>query len=102
MPLAVAFFLRCCERVMQGDEAQLERLRGHGFSCRTGCWRFDLPGLHAFLQQQMVEPCPDYLTFRRQLFASDCNLQLQRLGAAIVIADNHGKVDESLYALQPL
>lgn len=102
MANAVVFFLNCCERVLQGEVALLEQLRAQGFACEAQSWNFTLPALHAFLAQHLGEQCPDYPTFRRQLFASDCNQQLQRLGAAIVIADNRGKVDESLYALQRL
>lgn len=100
MAAAVAFFLRCCGRVLQGDEELLEQLRGHGFACGAGCWRFSLPALHAFLAERIGDDCPDYPRFRRQLFASDCNARLRSLGAEIAIADNHGKVDESLYVLQ--
>lgn len=102
MSQALGVFLNCCERVLQGDKALLEQLRAAGFECQAAYWSFRLPALHAFLLQQLGEQCPDYPTFRRQLFASDCNQQLQGLGAAIVIADNRGKVDESLYALRLL
>jgi len=45
---------------------------------------------------------PDYPTFLKQLYASDLNQRLARQGAQITIADNRGKLSESLYRLQRL
>lgn len=92
---------RCCEGVLSGDQALIGQLRDAGFDCREGCWSFHLPAMHAWLvDQTATQAVPDYPTFLQRLYASDLNTHLTRQGAQIVIADNRGKVSESLYRLQ--
>ncbi|UCJ17687.1 hypothetical protein K5Q02_04725 [Pseudomonas sp. MM211] len=94
---------RYCEGVLGGDQTLIEQLRDAGFDCREGCWSFHLPALHAWLGEQMViQSALDYPIFLQRLYASDLNGLLAQRGAQIVIADNHGKVSESLYRLQRL
>ncbi|PZW45411.1 hypothetical protein [Pseudomonas sp. URMO17WK12:I2] len=89
-----------CAAVLQGDQQLIERLRAAGFDCHQGKWSFHLPALHAWLFGQ--HGAPDYPTFLKQLYASDLNQRLARQGAQITIADNRGKLSESLYRLQHL
>ena len=92
-------FFECCEAVLRGDAQMLEQLCAYGFTCAPGHWVFNLPELHRFLDagQEM-----DYRLWRKQLFASDLNTRLRDLRAEIVIVDNRGKVDASLYGLRRL
>ncbi len=91
---------RSCEAVLHGDQQVIARLRESGFDCNEGHWSFRLPALHVWL---FGEPSAvDYSAFLKQLYASDLNGRLARYGAQMVIADNRGKVSESLYRLQRL
>jgi hypothetical protein len=92
-------FFSCCEAVLRGDAQLLEQLRAQGFSCEPGSWTFSLPELHRYLDagQGMA-----YRLWLKQLYASDINTRLRQLGAEIVIVDNRGEVDESLYGLRRL
>ncbi|YCH21942.1 hypothetical protein M1D96_00050 [Pseudomonas sp. D1-3] len=90
----------CCQAVLKGDQQLIVRLRETGFDCHEGAWSFRLPALHAWLFGQ--HGALDYPTFLKQLYASDLNERLARQGAQIAIADNCGKVSESLYRLQRL
>lgn len=89
-------FFACCLRVLDGDAALIAQLRARGFACEAGGWRFSLPAAHAFLGGR-DEAYPGWL---KQLYASDFNARLKGKGAEIVIADNRGRVDESLYCLR--
>lgn len=89
-----------CAAVLQGDQQLIERLRAAGFDCHQGRWSFHLPALHAWLFGQ--HGALDYPTFLKQLYASDLNERLAGQGAQIAIADNRGKVSDSLYRLQRL
>lgn len=90
-------FLDCCEAVLRGDAQLLEQLRAEGFSCAPGSWTFSLSELHRYLTagQGMT-----YRRWLKQLYASDTNTRLRDLGAEIVIVDNRGKADASLYGLR--
>ncbi|MDP3815648.1 hypothetical protein [Pseudomonas sp.] len=92
-------FLSCCQLVLQGDAVLLEELRAQGFVCAAGRWDFSLPALHAYLSG---EGAVDYRHWLQRLYASDINARLREQGAAIVILDNRGKVDLSLYGLRRL
>ena len=92
-------FLDCCEAVLRGDAQLLEQLRARGFSCEPGSWTFSLPELHRYLTARQGM---DYRRWLKQLYASDINTRLRELGAEIVIVDNRGKVDTSLYGLRRL
>jgi hypothetical protein len=92
-------FLSCCQGVLQGDALLLEQLRAQGFVCAIGSWDFSLPALHAYLNTGQGM---DYRLWLQRLYASDINARLAELGAAIVILDNRGKVDLSLYGLRRL
>lgn len=93
----IAHFLRCCERILANDRACIEALQRQGFACEQGHWQFRLPALHAFLCGE--EAALAYRDFRRQLLKSPINARLNDQGAQIVILDNHGKLDASLYGL---
>ncbi|OLU24766.1 hypothetical protein BVH03_19485 [Pseudomonas sp. PA15(2017)] len=90
----------CCEAVLHGDQQVIARLRESGFDCDEGHWSFRLPALHVWLFGERV--ALEYPAFLKQLYTSDLNGRLARYGAQIVIADNRGKVSESLYRLQRL
>ncbi len=92
-------FLDCCEAVLRDDAQLLEQLRARGFSCEPGSWTFSLPELHLYLNAGQGV---DYRCWLKQLYASDINTRLRELGAEIVIVDNRGKVDASLYGLRRL
>jgi hypothetical protein len=92
-------FFDCCEAVLCGDAQLLEQLRAYGFSCESGGWTFSLPELHRYLDARQGMA---YRRWRKQLYASDINTRLRGLGAEIVILDNRGKVDASLYGLRRL
>ncbi len=92
-------FLSCCRLVLQGDAQLLERLRARGFACAAGRWDFSLPALHVYLSE---EGAVGYRLWLQRLYASDINTRLAELGAGIVILDNRGKVDLSLYGLRRL
>jgi hypothetical protein len=92
-------FLSCCAGVLQGDAQLLEQLRAQGFVCAIGSWDFGLPALHAYLSAGQGT---DYRLWLQRLYASDINTRLGELGAEIVILDNRGKLDLSLYGLRRL
>ena len=92
----------CCEAVSSGDPALLAELREQGFDCEAQRWDFDLPALHAWLSERQAGETPGYADFLKQLYASDLNARLAALGAQVVIADNQGKLNASLYRLQRL
>ena len=96
----IARFLHCCERILANDRACIEALQHQGFICEHGHWQFRLPALHAFLCGQ--ESTRAYRDFRRQLLKSPINARLRDHGAQIVILENHGKLDASLYGLMRL
>lgn len=96
---SVQVFLSCCQGVLQGDALLLEQLRAQGFVCAIGSWDFSLPALHAYLSAGQGT---DYRRWLQRLYASDINARLRDLGAEIVILDNRGKVDLSLYGLRRL
>ncbi|HLD67069.1 MAG TPA: hypothetical protein VJA19_13590 [Pseudomonas sp.] len=93
----IAHFLRCCECILANERACIEALQQQGFACEHGHWQFRLPALHAFLCGQ--EPALAYRDFRRLLLKSPINARLNDQGAQIVILENHGKLDASLYGL---
>ncbi|SDH23602.1 hypothetical protein SAMN05216588_103286 [Pseudomonas flavescens] len=93
----------CCEGVLRGDRQLIAQLRAAGFDCDEEGWSFHLPALHAWLAARAAsQPAGDYPSFLRCLYASDLNTRLARQGARIAIADNRGKLSESLYRLQRL
>jgi hypothetical protein len=92
-------FFDCCEAVLRGEAQLLAQLRTHGFACEPGHWTFGLPELHRYLDAGQGT---EYRLWLKQLYASDINTRLRRLGAEIVIVDNRGKVDASLYGLRCL
>ena len=96
---SVQGFLSCCQLVLQGDAQLLAQLRAQGFVCAAGRWDFSLPALHAYLSG---EGDVDYRRWLRQLYASEINARLREQGAEIVILDNRGKLDSSLYGLRHL
>lgn len=61
-----------------------------------GDLRFTLPALHTYLYTPAELEYPD---FRRGLYASELNAELQGLGGKVVIDTNAGKVDQTLYRL---
>lgn len=91
---------RTCAGVLTGDPATLGQLRDAGFDCREAAWSFRLPALHRWLAGQADTAA--YPAFLKQLYAGDLNARLAALGAQVVIAEQRGKVSESLYRLQLL
>jgi hypothetical protein len=93
----------CCQRVLRGEPQMLAQLQAAGFVCAAGHWQFELPELHQYLHSLLGEAdsCA-YPGFIRQLYGSDLNQRLQRLGGEIVILDNQQKVSQSRYCLRLL
>jgi regulatory protein YycH of two-component signal transduction system YycFG len=93
----ISFF----ERVARQDNDLLEKLkREQRFCMEPERWRFTLPDLHLFLQQQDdVFSSIDYKQFRQLIFNSPINQTVKSYGAEITITDNQAKVDKSSYAL---
>lgn len=89
------------KQVAQKDKAQLEKLTSEScFSVEPEYWRFTLPDLHSFLQnQEDVFFGVDYKKFRKLIFNSPINKIAKLNGAEITIGDNRGNVDISSYAL---
>jgi len=70
------------------------------FRIDTMRWEFSLPNLHEFLRYyEAVFEHTDYPTFRRLLYQSPINQQIEYCNAKIIITDNRAHVDESTYAL---
>jgi hypothetical protein len=98
MSEAVEAFYAGCVRVLQGDAALIAQLQAQGFACEEGYWAFSLPAVQAWLEGAGTD-CQGWL---KRLYASDFNARLKALGGEVVIAENRGKVDESLYCLRRL
>ena len=89
-------------RVAGRDPELLRRIaQTPAFALDDARWRFTLPDLHAFLQRHS-EPVAsmDYRTFRKQIYRCPVNADLAPFGCRLVIADNRGKTDQSVYALE--
>lgn len=93
----IAFF----ERVAQREAAEIARLAAEErFRLSQTAWRFALPDLYAHLARH--EPALSgvaYKQFRQALFNCPINRAIGGHGAAVTIAENKGKVDDTLYAL---
>lgn len=87
-----------CAGVLKGDRSMIGQLRDAGFECCEAAWSFRLPTLHQWLAGQTDTAA--YAVFLKQLYAGDLNARLAALGGHIVIAEQRGKVSESLYRLQ--
>lgn len=89
------------EQVARRHEPLLRELEKHpGFTLTPGSWRFTLPGLFSFLQRRHESLTElGYNEFRRALYATPINATIKHFGAHIVIEQNLGKVDKSVYAL---
>ncbi|MET1076995.1 MAG: hypothetical protein ABWY06_03135 [Pseudomonas sp.] len=103
MDHALNDFLHCCQQVLAGDGELIELLRHQGFACAAGHWHFRLPALHAFLDARLpAEHRTSYHVFRQALLTSPVNTRLRPHQGQILIIDNLGKVDVSLYGLSRL
>jgi len=95
--MLLAFFGEVARR----ETARMNSLREEpAFRVEPGRWLFNLPDLHRYLCAR--DPglnASGYHEFRRALFHSPVNQSLETLGARITIAENHGHVDRSRYAL---
>lgn len=89
------------ERVARREAVEIARLAAdERFELSETVWRFSLPDLHAHLERH--EPAlrgVPYKRFRQALFNSPINRAIVCHGAAVTIAENAGKVDETRYAL---
>ena len=93
---AQAFF----ERVIRRDAEALSQVAtGEGMTVSGGHLCFTLKGLHHSLG--LARLC-DYPQFRSALYQSRLNEQLAALGYRVEVAENTGKVDQSLYRLAPI
>ncbi|MES2821259.1 MAG: hypothetical protein V4812_19970 [Pseudomonadota bacterium] len=96
-------FLQRCTRVLAGDTLLIGELQRQGFACTIGHWQFRLPALHALLCHDAPNAqALDYAAFRQRLLKGPVNRSLRAHGGQILILDNRGKVDLSLYALGPV
>lgn len=100
MSPALALLFDSCRAVLAGDAPCIAWLRAGGFECDAQGWQFRLPALHALLITRLPSgERIDYPQFIRELYASDLNTRLRALDAEIVIVNNRGKVDASVYGL---
>lgn len=93
----ISFF----EQVAQKKKLLLKIIKQEQhFTIDEKCWRFTLPDLHLFLQQNNdLFSHVDYLKFRQLIYNSPINQSVKPYGAEITIANNQDKVDKSSYAL---
>ncbi|MFK7817001.1 MAG: hypothetical protein AB8B92_11765 [Gammaproteobacteria bacterium] len=70
------------------------------FDINTERWKFKLPDLHLFLQQQESAFAHiDYNSFRKILFNCPINQNVKSNGSRIIITENHNNVDKTQYTL---
>ncbi|MGB5495347.1 MAG: hypothetical protein WBM97_12820 [Sedimenticolaceae bacterium] len=93
----ISFF----ERVASRDQHLLSELeRERCFAFTPDRWCFALPDLFSFLQQRFeTVGAVSYSEFRRAIYAAPINSTIKHSGAEVVIDQNHGRVDRSVYAL---
>ena len=66
-------------------------------------WHFTLPALHEFIQGKDAGFSEmDYPAFRHLIFNNPINQDLTKQGGEVVIAENHYKVDQSVYAVRKI
>jgi len=70
------------------------------FAVKADRWCFTLPALFSFLQQRSETMSGvSYNDFRRAIYSTPINASIDRFAAEVVIDQNHGQVDTSVYAL---
>lgn len=94
----VSFF----EQVARRDKPLLRELaKQQAFALSPDRWLFTLPDLFSFLQKRhKTLTAIGYKAFRRAIYAAPINAAIKNLDAEIVIDQNHGQVDKSVYALR--
>ncbi len=92
-----SFFIRVSRR----DELELSPLRDEpAFSVTRNAWDFTLPALHLYLKHRYMVFRPlDYRQFRRLLFSCPINKSVAAEFAEIIVADNTGNTDRSVYTM---
>ena len=104
--------LRLFMRFIDCDRALHRQIEQHdaGTIDNARTWRFTLRQLHQLLVASATEggmsdgtdtllTAVDYATFRQALYTSHLNSDLRALHASLDIADNHGKLERSVYCL---
>ncbi len=86
-------------QVAQRNPDQLDKLRAAAFNIESNHWSFTLPGLYDYLRKYEAIGELEYNQFRQLLFSTPVNQSISAFGAKIVIVDNRGKTDRSIYAL---
>ena len=89
------------EQAARKDESLLNKLKKEQhFVINQYQWRFTLPNLFSYLQNQdLIFNKLEYKQFRQLIFNSPINQTVKLYGAEIIISDNSKKVDESQYSL---
>ncbi len=94
----ICFFEKAAER----DEILMHELeREPRFALSPDRWCFTLPDLFSFLRPRFKAiGKTSYNEFRRAVYSAPINTTTKRHGAEIVIDQNHGHVDKSVYAMK--
>lgn len=93
----ISFF----EQAARRDKTLLRELeQEQRFAFTPDRWCFTLPDLFSFLQQRHeTVAAASYHEFRRAIYAGPINTTVKHFGAEVLIDQNHGQVDKSVYAL---
>ena len=95
-----AALVRFFTQVAQRNPGQLNKLRAAAFSIESERWTFTLPGLYDYLREYEAIGEMEYNQFRQLLFSTPVNQSISDYGAKIIIVDNRGKTDQSIYAME--
>lgn len=87
----------------EGDKKLITALKTHNPHCIVNQqWHFSIGELCTFYQFFYQLDSIEYLSFRKFLFSSPINHQLQPLGLCINIAQSGVNIDQSIYYLGKL
>lgn len=89
------------KQVAQKEPFLLCQLNEHDcFNIKQNYWKFTLPDLYWFLQRQNQQfKKITYINFRKLIYSSPINKTLKEFNVKVVISDNKGNVDKSLYSM---
>ncbi|WP_455223199.1 hypothetical protein [Kaarinaea lacus] len=92
--------IRFFTQILQNDGKVLERISlfegSMSFDRESGNLMFKLSDLHELLQENIKV---DYPAFRKLIYQSNLNEELNKLGGRIEIHHSAGKVDDNIYRL---
>lgn len=90
--------LALAERLLRDDAQARAAWCAAGMEESEAGWTFSLPQLHRHLHGEGLS----YRVWLRQLYRSDVNARLRRLGGVFVVLESRGKVALNRYRLQRL